>query len=66
MPCPITDALPHIFDPFYRVDKSRSKKQGGSGLGLALVKAIADAHGMTVEVFSTVGEGTTFTVRRAD
>ncbi|MBQ5985942.1 MAG: HAMP domain-containing histidine kinase [Clostridia bacterium] len=60
------EALPHIFDPFYRVDKSRSKKQGGSGLGLALVKAIANAHGMTVEVFSTEGEGTTFTVHRAD
>ncbi len=59
------DALLHIFDPFYRVDKSRSKKQGGSGLGLALVKAIADAHGMTVEAQSEAGKGTTFTVRRA-
>ncbi len=51
-----------IFEPFFRVDKSRSKKQGGSGLGLALVKAIADAHGATVTVESEPGVGTVVTV----
>lgn len=52
------EALPHIFEPFYMADKSRSKKVGGSGLGLALVKAIADAHGARLEVTSVPGQGT--------
>jgi len=51
-----------IFEPFFRVDKSRSKKQGGSGLGLALVKTIADAHGATITVDSEPGKGTTVSV----
>ena len=51
-----------IFEPFFRVDKSRSKKQGGSGLGLALVKAIADAHGAQITVDSELGKGTTVSV----
>lgn len=51
-----------IFEPFFRVDKSRSKKQGGSGLGLALVKAIADAHGAAITVDSEPGKGTTVSV----
>lgn len=51
-----------IFEPFFRVDKSRSKKQGGSGLGLALVKTIADAHGATIAVDSEPGKGTTVSV----
>ena len=57
------DAQKRIFEPFYRVDKSRSRKQGGSGLGLALVKAIADAHGATLSLQSTPGQGTTFRVQ---
>lgn len=57
------EAQEHIFEPFYRVDKSRSRKQGGSGLGLALVKAIADAHGATLSLDSAPGRGTTFRVR---
>ena len=52
------DALERIFEPFYMVDKSRSKQSGGSGLGLALVKQIADAHGARLEVRSESGKGT--------
>ncbi len=56
------DAIPRIFEPFYMVDKSRSKKFGGSGLGLALVKMIADAHGAVLHVESEEGKGTTIRV----
>ncbi len=56
------EAIDRIFEPFFRVDKSRSKKQGGSGLGLALVKAIADAHGAVITVDSEPGKGTTVSV----
>ncbi len=56
------EALDHIFEPFYMADKSRSKKQGGSGLGLALVRAIADAHGAKLEVTSAPGQGTAIRV----
>ena len=52
------ELMERIFEPFYMVDKSRSKKAGGSGLGLALVKQIADAHGARLEVESTLGSGT--------
>lgn len=52
------ESMERIFEPFYMVDKSRSKKAGGSGLGLALVKQIADAHGARLEVESTLGRGT--------
>ena len=56
------EAIDRIFEPFFRVDKSRSKKQGGSGLGLALVKTIADAHGAAITVDSELGKGTTVSV----
>lgn len=54
--------LPHIFDRFYRVDASRSTETGGTGLGLAICKGVAEGHGGTIRVESTVGQGTTFTV----
>lgn len=56
------NSLPNIFDRFYRVDKSRSREAGGAGLGLSIVKAVAEAHGSLVIVNSEVGRGTTFTV----
>ncbi len=52
--------LSHIFDRFYRVEKSRNRSKGGSGLGLAIVKHIIEAHGTTINVRSNPGIGTTF------
>ncbi|MEZ4911256.1 MAG: ATP-binding protein [Saprospiraceae bacterium] len=52
--------LKHVFDRFYRVDKSRSRKQGGSGLGLSIVKHIIEAHDQTINIRSTPGIGSTF------
>lgn len=54
--------LPHVFDRFYRVDKARTRAQGGSGLGLSIAKWVAQAHGGAIRVTSQVGEGTTFSV----
>ncbi len=54
------EALPRIFDRFYQVDSSHTRKYGGTGLGLALVKSILDAHGIPIEVQSKIGRGTTF------
>lgn len=56
---PLED-LPHIFERFYRVDKSRSRAQGRTGLGLAISKAIVDAHGGALEVDSKLGAGSQF------
>ena len=50
----------HVFDRFYRVDKSRSREQGGSGLGLSIVKHIIEAHKQTINVRSTLNLGSTF------
>jgi OmpR-family two-component system manganese-sensing sensor histidine kinase len=55
--------IEHIFDRFYRVDQSRARSAGGSGLGLAIVKAILDLHRAEIDVQSTLGKGTKFTVR---
>lgn len=52
--------LKHVFDRFYRVDKSRSRQVGGSGLGLSIVKHIVEAHNQTINVRSAPGVGSTF------
>lgn len=54
--------LGRIFERFYRVDSGRSRQNGGSGIGLAIVKNVAIAHGGTVKVHSVLGEGSTFTL----
>jgi signal transduction histidine kinase len=53
--------LPHVFERFYRGEKSRSRSTGGAGLGLAIAKGIVEAHGGSIEVVSQAGQGTTFT-----
>ena len=55
--------LPHIFDRFYRADRSRSQHPQGFGLGLAIVKSIVALHGGTVAITSTTGTGTTVVLR---
>ena len=54
--------IPHLFERFYRVDKSRSRETGGTGLGLPIVKTIADRYGATIHVDSVVGRGTTIRI----
>jgi heavy metal sensor kinase len=55
--------LPHIFDRFYRVDRARSRAEGGVGLGLSICRWIAEAHGGSIRAHSAPGEGSTFIVR---
>jgi two-component system phosphate regulon sensor histidine kinase PhoR len=56
------ESLSHIFERFYRVDKARARKSGGSGLGLSIVRNMVERNQGAIKVESTVGEGTTFTL----
>jgi len=57
------EELPFIFERFYRADKSRNRDTGGSGIGLAIVKSIIQAHQGEIEAISTLDVGSTFTVK---
>lgn len=54
--------LPHIFERFYRADRSRSRNVGGAGLGLSIVRSVVEAHGGQVTVTSEPGQGSRFTI----
>ncbi len=58
-----TDELPHIFEPFYRTAEARRRGQSGVGLGLAIVRRVADVFGGTVEASSEPGRGTRLVLR---
>lgn len=57
------EAIPRLFDRFYRVDKARSRGTGGTGLGLSIVERLVVRHGGYIRVESAPGKGSVFTVR---
>ena len=57
-----SESVAHVFERFYRVDKARSRKSGGSGLGLSIVRNMIERNGGSITVESKVGEGSTFTL----
>lgn len=57
------DHLPHVFERFYRSESSRTRRSGGAGLGLSITKSIVEAHGGSITVRSSPGEGTAFAIR---
>jgi len=57
------EALPHVFERFFRVERSRTREQGGAGLGLSIVKSICAAHGASVDVQSSPEQGSRFSIR---
>jgi len=59
------EQVPLVFERFWRAEKSRSRQTGGSGLGLSIVRKLAEAHGGTASVTSTLGKGSTFILRLA-
>ncbi len=56
------EELAHIFEAFYRIERSRSRHYGGAGLGLAITALILEGHGGTITAESTPGEGSSFTI----
>ena len=56
------EAIPRLFDRFYQEDNSRTRRHGGMGMGLALVRRLCDAHGATVKAHSDEIGGSTFTI----
>ncbi|HKG58680.1 MAG TPA: heavy metal sensor histidine kinase [Pyrinomonadaceae bacterium] len=56
------EAQPHVFDRFYRVDKARARTMGGAGLGLSIAQWIVEVHGGSINLVSTPGHGSTFTI----
>jgi two-component system sensor histidine kinase ResE len=56
------EALPYIFDRFYRVDSARSREKGGFGLGLAIARWAVEIHGGRIEIKSELGKGSVFQI----
>jgi signal transduction histidine kinase len=59
------ESLPHVFERFYREDRSRSRETGGAGLGLSICKAIVESAGGNIRIASEKGRGTTVTLQFA-
>ena len=57
------ESVEHVFERFYRVDKARARKTGGSGLGLSIVRNMVERNGGQISLESKVGEGSLFTLR---